>query len=405
MQGEPSNRPPWSIQSGSLFLLLLLPFLYCMGVLVCSFNSVLAFIRTPRSLLDDIDFLNFWSAAKLTLAGHVTDLFDLHLFHAAQERLIGHAFATRHIMSAGHVLVTDWLPYNWSYPPHLLPWIMGLGFLSYPWAFVVWLAITFALYALAVVSGRPKPWPLLLLLLVAPASLVNIALGHIGFLVAAFLVGGLRLLDKRPILAGILFGCLTVKPQLGLLVPIALFANKSWTTIAVAAITTGLLVAVTIALLGSDSWLLYWEKTRLIQRNILEGTILRSQFVTAFIMMRAVMAPVKVAYAVNALFAIYAVKCVIQAFSRNVAADRKSAVLLTAALLATPYGCDYDMTIVSAAIVSILAARSQPFSIWPEDGVLLLAWVVPLLLFFSSSRYAILFLSRQPFWCFFSGCK
>jgi hypothetical protein len=124
-------RPPWSIQSGSFFLLLGFPFLFCLGVVVCALNSVLALIRTPRFWLDYIDFLNFWSGAKLTLAGHVTDLFDLRLFHAAQERLIGHALTSHPLLGAGHILLTDWLPsYNWSYPPHLLLWIMGLPAVS-----------------------------------------------------------------------------------------------------------------------------------------------------------------------------------------------------------------------------------------------------------------------------------
>ena len=46
--------------------------------------------------------------------------------------------------------------------------------------------------------------------------------GQTGLLAAALLGGGLLALRPRPVLAGVLFGLLTVKPQLGLLLPFAL---------------------------------------------------------------------------------------------------------------------------------------------------------------------------------------
>src|SRR3546814_13973031 len=78
-----------------------------------------------------------------------------------------------------------------------------------------------------------------------------------GFLTGALLIGGLRLLGTKPIVAGILFGILTVKPQLGILLPFALLAARQWTAIAAAGATTVLLVGISVLLFGWESWQAY----------------------------------------------------------------------------------------------------------------------------------------------------
>ena len=50
--------------------------------------------------------------------------------------------------------------------------------------------------------------------------------GQFGLLLAALFVGALRALPTRPMLAGVLIGVLTIKPQLGLLLPMLLSARR-----------------------------------------------------------------------------------------------------------------------------------------------------------------------------------
>ena len=68
----------------------------------------------------------------------------------------------------------------------------------------------------------------LLLALAFPAVFVNIGHGHNGFLTAALIGAGLLMLDRRPILAGILFGLMAYKPQFGVLIPLVLAATGRW---------------------------------------------------------------------------------------------------------------------------------------------------------------------------------
>ena len=65
-----------------------------------------------------------------------------------------------------------------------------------------------------------------------PAVFVNLGHGHNGFLTAALMGLALLLLDRRPIVSGILFGLLAYKPQFGLLIPLVLIATGRWKTFA-----------------------------------------------------------------------------------------------------------------------------------------------------------------------------
>ena len=60
------------------------------------------------------------------------------------------------------------------------------------------------------------------LALAFPAVFVNLGHGHNGFLTAALIGFALLWLDRRPVVAGILFGLLAYKPQFGLMIPLVL---------------------------------------------------------------------------------------------------------------------------------------------------------------------------------------
>ena len=121
--------------------------------------------------------------------------------------------------------------YGWLYPPFFLFVAAGLALMSYPIALAVWQGVSLLLYLLsirAILRGNPAscgrvptaqtpPNKLWLPLAVSfPAVFVNIGHGHNGFLTAALLGGGLVLLDRRSIVAGILLGLLAYKPQFGI---------------------------------------------------------------------------------------------------------------------------------------------------------------------------------------------
>jgi alpha-1,2-mannosyltransferase len=84
--------------------------------------------------------------------------------------------------------------------------------------------------------------------------MVNAGFGQNGFLSTALLGGAAIWLDRRPALAGICFGCLSYKPQLGIIVPLALAAAGRWRCFAVAGLTVLVLAGMATIAFGAAIW-------------------------------------------------------------------------------------------------------------------------------------------------------
>src|ERR1700760_1738864 len=185
------------------------------------------------------DFVNYWSGPFLALHGRAGEVYAFAAFHAFERSITG-----------PHV---DF--YHYSYPPVLLLLTLPLALVPYVPALGVWLVSTwYGFYRALRFTGSDG---MLLLSLAAPVLFVNAVGGQNGALTAALLGGGLLLLDRRPGVAGILFGLLVYKPQLALMLPFALIAGRRWLTVGVTAATAALLVAASIAAFGVHPWLQY----------------------------------------------------------------------------------------------------------------------------------------------------
>ena len=168
------------------------------------------------------DFVNVWAAGRQALAGHAAAAYDAHAHKLIEDAAIGRAFAGE---------------YPWNYPPPFFFVAAVLALLPLVTANVSWLLLTFPLY-LAVVRRIVRDPCALLLACAFPGIVPNVMAGQNGFVTAALIGGALLLLEKRPLLAGCLIGCLTFKPQLGLLFPLVLIAGGAWRALASAAATT-----------------------------------------------------------------------------------------------------------------------------------------------------------------------
>ncbi len=118
-----------------------------------------------------------------------------------------------------------------------------LATLPYLVAFALFLAVTLMafvgmMWSLLRVQG--VAW--LLPFLAFPSVFWTIGLGQNAFLNAALFGGFTLLLERRPLTAGMLLGCLCYKPHLGLLAPVALLAGRQWRAIAGAAIVVAVMV-------------------------------------------------------------------------------------------------------------------------------------------------------------------
>src|SRR5439155_21513049 len=99
--------------------------------------------------------------------------------------------------------------------------------------------------------------PAIALALACPYTAWNFLAGQNGFLTGALLGAGLLCLERRPILAGVFIGCLTYKPQFGILFPVALIAARQWRVCVSTALTAIVLAAASVAAFGLDAWLAF----------------------------------------------------------------------------------------------------------------------------------------------------
>jgi hypothetical protein len=155
------------------------------------------------------DFVNFWMAGHLAIEGRVADIYRVDPDH-----LDAYNAAVQSLFPKVHGFL------NFSYPPHILPLLALIGALPYGVALAAWQVAGLAGFLMVSLAGaaRAKRGELLRAALLSPVVLLVVTLGQASFFTAVLFVGGLAVLPRRPALAGVLFGLLTVKPQLGLLI-------------------------------------------------------------------------------------------------------------------------------------------------------------------------------------------
>jgi alpha-1,2-mannosyltransferase len=327
-------------------------------------QSFPAFVLDPGGFPVGRDFLNTWMGGRSAFSSGPADWFDSDVYMAAILKATG---------------LPDLAPLYWSYPPHLLFFIWPFGLLDFLPSYMVWCAVGLALYVWAAVAGGVdrKCW---LFLAVAPAVTVNVFFGQNGFLTAALLIGGLANLDRRPIIAGILFGLLTIKPQFGLLLPVLLVLNGHWRVIGSAVATTVLLVAATAIWFGPEIWIQYWHKVVPQQHDLLNvaGAMRWPIVASAFVNARLAGLPDDLAWLVQGVASACAFGAVVWTFWRKRDPVLSQALFVTATFLFSPWIMNYDM-VVFGWIVALLRQRGNEG--FADQCLSLALWTLPILMF------------------------
>lgn len=323
------------------------------------------------------DFRVYWTASVLTLSGKASAIFDYQTFEAQQDKLLGPP--KRPSEAATSTSEPDQsLKHPWLYPPHALFFVLPLGLLSYFWAYVLWSLGTLFIYLLAVTHGRGRDLQQVALIL-APATFMNLLLGQNGFLSAALLLGGLRLIDRRPLLAGVLLGLLCFKPQLGLLIPVALAAARLWRPFLSAAATVTFLILASVLAFGVDSWLHFFEFSATYQSQLLgqeTGDFLKIT-VTPFMAGRILGLGEAARYVLFAIIALGALAGVFVTFRKTGDREPQAVVLLAAVFLVSPYGYVYDLPLLMGAVLWAFQRTTREGFLPGELTILTLTWFLP----------------------------
>jgi hypothetical protein len=303
------------------------------------------------------DFLAFWGSARAVLAGLPQAAYDLDWQQQVQT-------------GAGF---TGW--YAFVNPPPFLFATAPFGLLGYPIGWIAWVAVTYALWAWAGVKAFPRLW---LLVLVFPGALISAGHAQNGFVTGALLVGGVMLLDRRPVLAGALLGALVVKPHLALLVPFWLAAGGRWRAFAGAAASAVGLLALSWLAFGSATMLGYttsWEASAALMRTADRDFLLKMSTLYAQVRLYAGEGPAIVAAAALAL----AMIALVMAGWRRMGQDGMATgvLMLAATALASPYLFNYDLPFLVLPVLWLVReGLREGFHPW-EKALLVGLWFAP----------------------------
>ena len=277
------------------------------------------------------DFSAFYQAGVFADAGHPLAAYDDNAMIAAE-----------HAAFPG---MTPRLP--WNYPPSFQLAVMPLAALPYVSAWLVWTGLICGAYALMTLklARTDHRW----LILLAPAVAINVLMGQNGLLSTALLAAGVLLLERRPILGGLVLGLLTYKPHFAVLVPVVL------------------------------PWLVFIQRATHPMSVFSSSSSTASSIPSTMIMAQSLGLNAQAGAVCHWLVAGLAVVAVVWIWRRSSDGLTRAAALAAATLLVTPYSRIYDLALLAPAIAAMLAPRVGKASL----GALTLAaaaWALPAIL-------------------------
>ncbi|HQT64912.1 MAG TPA: glycosyltransferase family 87 protein [Acidocella sp.] len=256
----------------------------------------------------------------------------------------------------------------WSYPPNYLLLITGFATLS-AWPATLAFDACSLLALIWVLRLARQNWGLIIALLASPAALETIMTGQNAILLTAFIGGGLLLLPTRPRLGGVLVGLASIKPQLGLVLPLHLL-RRSPIAVLYASLAAVSLAAASLWVFGPGPWVKFWHITSPAMTNVL--LIGQPQdFAQGLISVFAAFRPLGIASAFVAQGLVSFAGIIIAARTRN------PAVVLILVALASPYLHNYDLLAVALAVALLVQDRLRTEFGRGETLLFLIAWAVP----------------------------
>jgi hypothetical protein len=305
------------------------------------------------------DFGLFWTASYLALHGETAAIYDPVRLEQRERELTG--------IPEGHA---------WLYPPIYLLIVLPLSLLPFHASLVAWLSITLTGYLL--VLRRIFPHPLTIFWALGfPGIAINFMVGHNGFLSGALLGGGLVCLNSSPVAAGILLSALLYKPQLGVLVLLALVAGRQWKALGVMLATAACLALVSTLVFGYASWIGFLKNIPFAER-LTDMTLYLRKMPTVYALTRLAGLEPKGAWILQLVFSLAVIIMVWRVWSQKSSMAVRAAILVLGTLLFTRYSFHYDYALLAIPLAWLWQeGQANGWLSW-EQPLLLCGWIAPL---------------------------
>jgi alpha-1,2-mannosyltransferase len=319
---------------------------YLFAVALMAVATFIMWVWTYTSgagLLDGIgrpigtDFSSFYTASQIALSGKAADVYNPAVHFEAQRIL----FAPNY---------HDY--YGFFYPPTFLLVCEALALVPYKAALFIWQAGGMLFYFLSLRFILPRTINSALLILGFPAVFLALGHGQNSFLTVGLFVIAFVCLRTRPVISGICFGLLAYKPQLALIVPIAMIASRNWRAFISAALTVMFFAGMTAFIFGANIFMHYAHLGSTTRVDLLEkGGPGWHKLQSLFAALRAFDVPVSISYILQALLTLLCIIMVWRTWRSQASEFLKYAILCMGCLLATPFVLDYDLLLLAPALI------------------------------------------------------
>lgn len=284
-----------------------------------------------------VDFVSFWAAGQLAISGHPALAYDINAHRAIEQTV---------------TTLRGLMPF--PYPPPFLLVVSLVAWLPYWLAYLPWIVVTSGLYLVATRTFVPLRFAL-----AHPAALVNSIIGQNGFLTSGMFLAGVSIVTARPLLGGTILGLLVVKPQLAVLVPIALVAERNWRAIGAAAVSSLLLLALAAVVFGFETYKGFLAVSSQQAAYLSTYSWHWNEQVSVFAFLRSFGVGQSQALIAQGIVAVAAAVVTWRAWAAGL--KQRAAVLAAATILVPPYLFIYDSLILILPLAEFLKDRQRPW--------------------------------------------
>ncbi|MFV0281778.1 MAG: glycosyltransferase family 87 protein [Rhodoblastus sp.] len=330
--------------------------------------ALLVLVLTSHGAVDSrgepigTDFSNFWSASKLALMGEPAAVYDMARQYAVQQ----HEFGPQ----------TGFYPF--FYPPIYLLICWPLAMLPYLTALAIWVAVTGYAYqatirriGAGVIGIVPA--------LAFPAVFVSVGHGQNALLTTAILGAAALSLDRRPVVAGMLLGLLTFKPQVAVVAPLALLAAGRWRAFVAAGVTALVLALLSLGVFGLDSWKAFIASAPAAKAVLDDKMMSVEKLQSVFGAVRLLGGGAELAYAAQAAVALPVIGVLLFLARKSLDGVATGALIAAAATLTSPYFLDYDLALLAIPLAWAAAQGVRTGFLPWEKSALVFAFALPAL--------------------------
>ncbi|MBU6418282.1 MAG: DUF2029 domain-containing protein [Proteobacteria bacterium] len=282
------------------------------------------------------------------IAGGWTGPGDFHIFRDGARAIFEHSSAVGEL----------------QYPPPFLLLISPFAVLPPNLGDILWVLTGVLVLGFVGMKLGLGLWQVMLGL-ISPPALYCVVMGQTGLFISSALLVALACADTAPVLAGIAAGCVVVKPQFAILLPVCFLAGRQWRAF-VAAVATVLVLCLLPALVfGPWVWQLFLHKELKVAWADVSapGAIQEHMMVTPFVFFRTLGVSdhlsgiIQVVISLSTIFACWRIWSLHR--ENKITAEYRLAVTACLIFLVTPFAYIYDLSVVAFSLL-LYAARQRP---------------------------------------------